>query len=49
VVDPAAHRTRQPGSEPTSAPLPFEGTLEDLADTMNHELGAWAGFDSDNV
>jgi hypothetical protein len=23
-------------------PLPFEGTLEELADTMNHELGAWA-------
>lgn len=23
-------------------PLPFEGTLKELADTMNHELGAWA-------
>ncbi|MBV9544755.1 MAG: hypothetical protein JOY61_10290 [Chloroflexi bacterium] len=23
-------------------PLPFEGTLEKLAETMNHELGAWA-------
>jgi hypothetical protein len=22
--------------------LPFEGTLEELADTMNHELAAWA-------
>jgi hypothetical protein len=24
-------------------PLPFEGTLEELADTMNHDLAAWAG------
>lgn len=23
-------------------PLPFEGSLEQLADTMNHELAAWA-------
>ena len=23
-------------------PLPFEGTLRELADTMNHELAAWA-------
>jgi hypothetical protein len=23
-------------------PLPFEGTLDDLADTMNHDLAAWA-------
>lgn len=23
-------------------PLPFEGTLDELADTMNHELAAWA-------
>jgi hypothetical protein len=23
-------------------PLPFEGTLEELADTMNHDLAAWA-------
>jgi hypothetical protein len=23
-------------------PLPFEGTLNELADTMNHELAAWA-------
>ena len=22
--------------------LPFEGTLEELAETMNHELSAWA-------
>jgi hypothetical protein len=26
----------------STGPLPFEGTLEQLADTMNHELGAWA-------
>jgi hypothetical protein len=23
-------------------PLPFEGTLSELADTMNHDLAAWA-------
>ena len=23
-------------------PLPFEGTLKELAETMNHELAAWA-------
>jgi hypothetical protein len=23
-------------------PLPFEGTLQELADTMDHELSAWA-------
>jgi hypothetical protein len=23
-------------------PLPFEGTLEELANTMDHELAAWA-------
>jgi hypothetical protein len=23
-------------------PLPFEGTLEELASTMDHELAAWA-------
>ena len=23
-------------------PLPFEGTLQELADSMNHELAAWA-------
>jgi hypothetical protein len=22
-------------------PLPFEGTLDELVDTMNHELAAW--------
>jgi len=23
-------------------PLPFEGTLQELAETMNHDLAAWA-------
>jgi len=23
-------------------PLPFQGSLEELADTMNHDLAAWA-------
>jgi hypothetical protein len=23
-------------------PLPFQGTLDELADTMNHDLAAWA-------